>query len=203
MLFCTGRSVSPGHAPCTRSLACTCGAGSGEASKARGLHLKGLGCQNTGGTWQHTTSRALPHLPLTLKARPPSGVRAAATVCASPPLLRRLTATSHTWAESAHEGRLHQSCAEQGRRHAVLGCTCSCHAQQLLRTSLLSLLARSASEAAANVRGGAAKAKHRASSSDDLPQPLGPAGEQEPGEHGRWDMHRHYKRHMSRRLLTS
>lgn len=49
------------------------------------------------------------------------------------------------------------------------------HTYTPLRTSLLSLLARSASEAAANVRGGAANAKHSASSSDDLPQPLGPA----------------------------
>lgn len=44
------------------------------------------------------------------------------------------------------------------------------------RTSLLSLLARSERAATAKLLVGAAKAKHSASSSEDLPQPLGPVG---------------------------
>lgn len=107
----------------------------------------------------HSTHRA-PHLPWTLNARPPSGVRAACTVCASPWAPCSLTSTSHTWVGRGARGR------GAGCWHAQLG-PLAAKRSPAPPTWVLSELARSASAGTVKVLRDAANAKQRASRRDD------------------------------------
>lgn len=122
------------------------------------------------------------HLPLTLKARPPSAVSAAATVCASPPRPSSCTLTSHTCVSTTR--KVAAACLHNAGGHGQVRRQCRQTALLPILhrwphypapTSDESLLASSVNEATPKDRVGAAKAKRTASKREDLPHPFGPA----------------------------